>query len=91
MIKFFNNVPNAKNFNPPLAMQENNMISKFCKRCFCPRCRTSNAQPYMYMYVILQAFDNAADQVKAALPQGSVFAEYNGGVPLILIHQQGEC
>jgi len=41
------------------------------------------------VYVILQAFDNAADQVKAALPQGSVFAKYkyNGGVPLILIHQ----
>jgi len=43
------------------------------------------------VYVILQASDNTADQVKAALPQGSVFAEYNGGVPLILIHQQGEC
>ena len=41
--------------------------------------------------VILQAFDNAADQVKAALPRGPVFAEYNGGIPLILIHQQGEC
>ena len=35
------------------------------------------------VYVILQAFDNAADQVKAALPQGSVFAKYNSGVPLI--------
>jgi len=39
--------------------------------------------------LILQAFDNAADQVKAALPRGLVFAEYNGGIPLILIHQQG--
>ena len=39
------------------------------------------------VYVTLQAFDNASDQVKAALPQDSVFAEYNGGIPLILIHQ----
>ena len=66
---------------------------KFCKRCFClrpARGRQVQGIKRAAVYVILQEFDNAA-QVKAALPQGPVFAEYNGGIPLILIHQQGEC
>jgi len=52
------------------------MKPKFCRRCFClrPACgRQVQGIKRAAVYVILQVFDNAADQVKAALPQGLGF------------------
>ena len=55
------------------AARTNYISPKFFKRCFClrPACgRQVQGIKRAAVYVILQAFDNAADQVKAALPQG---------------------
>jgi len=61
-----------------------NISPKFCKRCFClrPACgRQVQGIKRAAVYVILQASDNAADQVKEALTQGPVFMKYNGRIP----------